>query len=109
VDKSSCVSLGGVVFDVGTALIRRRVDLRHDPFDLSVIEVWHDGVFQRKAEKLYITESAPKPEASPPKTTAKPTHSRLLRVYEEKNKGREKQRHGALAFHNKPQGGQNSD
>jgi len=105
VDKTGCVKLSGLVFDVGVALIRRRVDLRYDPFDLSLIDVWHNGTFQRKAEKLHVTEYAPKPEGDPPSghpdtPPRKPTHSRLLRVYEEKNKDREKQRNGALAFYN---------
>jgi hypothetical protein len=98
VDKSGCIKLQGVVFDVGVALIRKRVDVRYDPFDISLVEIWHDGKFQRKAEKLYIPEFAPMPATpviAPPK---KPTGSRLLKVYEEKNKEREKQRNGALAF-----------
>ena len=98
VDKSGCISLAGIVFDVGVALISRRVDVRYDPFDISVIEIWHDGKFQRKAEKLFIPERTPKTEASPTTTVSKPTHSRLLKVYEERNKEREKQRHGALDF-----------
>jgi transposase InsO family protein len=98
VDKSGCISLKGVKFDVGTALIRRRVDVRYDPFDISVVEIWHGGKFQRKAEKLRIPEFAPKYEGPPATTPNKPTHSRLLKVYEEKNKGREKQRNGALSF-----------
>jgi hypothetical protein len=100
VDKTGCVKLAGIVFDVGTALVRRRVDLRYDPFDLSVADVWHNGVFQRKAEKLSIGESAPDPAKVPDTDAGRPTHSRLLRVYEERNKKREKQRNGALAFHN---------
>jgi transposase InsO family protein len=98
VDKSGCIKLAGVVFDVGVALIRRRVDVRYDPFDISVIEIWHSGKFQRKAEQLYMPQFAPKPANSPAVAPQKPTHSRLLRVYEEKNKSREKQRNGALAF-----------
>ena len=98
VDKSGCLKLQGVVFDVGVSLIRCRVDVRYDPFDISVIEVWHEGKFQRKAEKLYISEFAPAPVANPAASPAKPTHSRLLKVYEEKNKAREKQRNGALDF-----------
>lgn len=98
VDKGGCVKLKGLVFDVGVALIRQRVDLRYDPFDLSIIEVWHDGVFKRKAEKLCMEEFVSSPIIVPAKATHKPTHSRLLRVYEEKNKIREKQRNGALAF-----------
>jgi transposase InsO family protein len=98
VDKSGCVKLAGVVFDVGVALIRRRVDIRYDPFDLSVIEVWHDGKFQRKAEKLDMPEFTPKPTSGPAAVPQKPTYSRLLQVYEEKHKEREKRRNGALAF-----------
>jgi len=98
VDKSGCIKLAGMVFDVGVALIRRRVDVRYDPFDLSVIEVWLEGEFQRKAEKLHIEEFVPKIAVSPAAVPRKPTYSRLLRVYEEKNKEREKQRNGALAF-----------
>jgi transposase InsO family protein len=98
VDKSGCISLAGVKFDVGVALIRRRVDVRYDPFDISMVEIWHEGKFQRKAEKIYVPEFTPKHEAPPAAAPSKPTHSRLLKLYEEKNKEREKQRNGALSF-----------
>ena len=98
VDKSGCVKLNGVVFDVGEALARRRVSIRYDPFDISLIEVWHDGKFQRKAEELHIPEHLPKREKAPAITAAKATHSRLLKVYADKNAMRERQRNGALAF-----------
>ena len=98
VDKSGCIKLAGVVFDVGVALIRRKVDVRYDPFDISIIEIWLDGKFQRKAEKLYIHEFVPKQDDTTTTAPKKPTHSRLLKVYEEKNKQREKQRNGALSF-----------
>jgi len=104
VDKSGCVKLGGVVFDVGVALIRRRVDVRYDPFDISMIEIWHEGKFQRKAEQLYISEYAPKLDPGPAAASRKPTGSRLLAVYEEKNKEREKQRNGALSFSDTKEG-----
>ena len=100
VDKSGCISLKGVTFDAGVALIRRRVDVRYDPFDISVVEIWHEGKLQRKAEKLCISEFAPEREEPPTTTAKKPTHSRLLKLYEEKNKEREKQRNGALSFRN---------
>jgi hypothetical protein len=45
-----------------------------------------------------VLEFAPKPETVPVPAPDKPTHSRLLKVYEEKNKAREKQRNGALSF-----------
>ena len=104
VDKSGCVKLAGVVYDVGVALIRRNVDVRYDPFDISMIEVWLDGKFQRKAEMLCMPEFTPKRDASPVTPPRKPTGSRLLKVYEEKNKGREKQRNGALSFYDPKEG-----
>ena len=103
-DKSGCIKLAGVVFDVGVGLIRRRVDVRYDPFDISMVEIWHEGKFQRKAEKLYMPEFTPKQASSPAAEIRKPTGSRLLKVYEEKNKEREKQRNGALSFRNSKEG-----
>jgi len=97
VDKSGCISLAGVTYDVGSALIQKSVDVRYDPFDISLIEIWHDGKFQRKAEKLCMPEFTPK-QVGNTVTAKKPTHSRLLKVYEAKNKAREKQRNGALSF-----------
>jgi transposase InsO family protein len=105
VDKTGCVKLKGIVYDVGAALVRKRVDIRYDPFDISIIEVWHNGKFQRKAEKLFLRESAPKSVPIQAVSVSKPTHSRLLKVYEEKNRLREKQRHGALDFHGSKEDG----
>jgi hypothetical protein len=101
VDKTGCIKLSGLVFDVGEALVGRRVDVRYDPFDLTVIEVWLGGAFQRKAEMLRISDFTQRPASSPETGTPKPTHSRLLRVYEQRNKSREKQRNGALTFNNR--------
>jgi len=105
VDKSGCIKLSGMLYDVGVALIRRRVDVRYDPFDLSVVDVWHGGEFQRKAEKLRMPEFVPAaPESGPAAPPPKPTHSRLLKVYEQRNEERGKQRNGALDFRS-PKGG----
>jgi len=97
-DISGCIKLSGVTFDIGVALARKRVDVRYDPFDISVVEIWHGGKFQRKAAKLEVQESTPKLETQPKAAPVKPTHSRLLKVYEDKNAEREKQRNGALSF-----------
>jgi len=105
-DKSGCISFKGIMFDVGVALARRRVDVLYDPFDIMVIEIWHGGKFQRKAEKLFMPEFTPKLESGQPAPSKKPTHSRLLKVYEEKNKVREKQRNGALDFRRAREGEQ---
>ena len=103
-DKSGCISFKGMLYDVGVALARRRVDVRYDPFDISLVEIWHGGKFQRKAEVLEIREFAPKLDDATAVAPKKPTHSRLLRIYEEKNKEREKQRNGALSFRSTKEG-----
>jgi len=97
-DGSGCVKLARLQYDVGAALAKKRVDIRYDPFDISVVEVWHGGKFQRKAERLQMPEFLPKGERAAAAAPTKATHSRLLKVYEEKNAARVKQRNGALDF-----------
>jgi len=98
VDKTGCVKLRGREYDIGAGHAGTRVDIRYDPFDLSVVDVWHGGRYIRKAAPLTIGEWSAAPGADvqkPPKAT----HSRLLKVYEERNKERDKARNGALSFH----------
>ena len=45
-------------------MVRRRIDVRYDPFDISIIKIWHEGKFQRKAEN-YMPEFTLKLEGSP--------------------------------------------
>ena len=104
-DGSGCVKLAGLLYDAGPALARKKVDVRYDPFDISVIEIWQGGKFQRKAERLEMPEFLPRNEKPGGAAPAKATHSRLLKVYEEKNAAREKQRNGALDFHGTNGGG----
>jgi len=98
VDRSGCIKFKGLLYDVGPALAKKRVDVRYDPFDISVVEIWHDGKYQGKTERLEMPEFLPKAIPYEPADVKKPTHSRLLKVYEEKNAVREKQRNSALDF-----------
>ena len=43
VDKAGCVSVFGNTFEVPSHLSSQTVTLRFDPYDLSVMQVWHDG------------------------------------------------------------------
>lgn len=43
VDKTGCVSLDGNTYEVDLDLCGQRVLLRFDPFDLTRIQVWHEG------------------------------------------------------------------
>lgn len=50
VDKTGCFSLNGNTYEVDTGLARQRVLLRFDPYDLSQIQVWHEG--QRRPDAV---------------------------------------------------------
>jgi len=67
VDKTGCVSLDGNTYEVDLELCGERVLLRYDPFDLSRIQVWHDG--KQWADATVVDLSRPydrrvKPEAA---------------------------------------------
>lgn len=98
VDKTGCIKLCGTEYDVGCDLIGKKVDVRYDPFDLSIIDVWYAGQSKKKAQPLNISEYVPKHEIPKLNSKTKPTHSRLLAVYEEKNQKRDKQKNGGLSF-----------
>ncbi|RAU92095.1 DDE-type integrase/transposase/recombinase [Paenibacillus sp. YN15] len=73
VDKTGCVSLEGNTYEVELALCKQRIQLRYDPFDLAVIQVWHEG--RRYADATVIDLSRPydrrvKPE--PPALAVEP-------------------------------------
>ena len=97
VDKTGAVRLKGLVYDAGVDLIGKKVDLRFDPFDLSVVEIWHNGLFVRKSTELVIREFLPK-STPPENTAAAPGSSRLLDVYKNRNDSREKQKNAAISF-----------
>jgi transposase InsO family protein len=97
VDRTGAVKFKGLAYDAGVSLIGKRIDLRFDPFDISVIEIWHNGLFVRKATKLCIPEFLPKTPA-PDNTSGAPASSRLLDAYKDRNMTREKQRNAAISF-----------
>jgi len=99
VDKTGCVSLSGIIFDAGVDFISKRVDVRYDPFDLSVIEIWVNGVLQKTAVPLVMREYLPKMQIDSAGTSAsKPTNSRLLSVYKKQNEQRDLKRNSAISF-----------
>jgi putative transposase len=54
VDKSGCVQLGGNHYPVGEHMVGQGVEVRFDPFDLSVIRVYHRGDFVETASPLTL-------------------------------------------------------
>jgi hypothetical protein len=79
--------LQNVTYEAGVSFIRKKVDVRFDPFDLSVVEVWHSGVKQMQAKPLVVGEfTATK---HPDKAAAEIGRSRLLDAYAAENAKRE--------------------
>jgi hypothetical protein len=72
VDKAGCVSVEGNQYEVTLDLVKRRILLRYDPFDLSVIQVWYKGERYEDATPIDLTRPyhrRVKPdEPQPPKT-----------------------------------------
>lgn len=96
VDKTGCFKINGVEYEAGIELIRRRVDVRYDPFDLKLVEIWYSGAYHKTVGPLRVGEFCGKKEKNRETVTA--THSRLLKVYEAEHAKRVKQRMGALSF-----------
>lgn len=71
VDKTGCVGLYGNRYEVGD--LAGKVTLRFDPYDLSEIQVWQDGVRHGDARPLQLRRShhqAVSPTAPPPPAPA---------------------------------------
>ncbi len=103
VDKSGCISLNGLHYDVGVEYIRKKVMVRYDPFDLSQIEIWYGGEKKKLVSPVNIGEynhNVKKPVVE----LEKASQSRLLRLFASESKKRLKQQLGAFRLGG--QGGQ---
>lgn len=75
VDKTGCISLLGGTFEVQTKLSGSKIQVRFDPHDLSLIQVWKDGERFEDAKPMKLRDPKnrakqddPKPVEQPPKT-----------------------------------------
>lgn len=77
VDKTSCISLMGTTYEVEPGLVREEIQLRFDPYDMSVIQVWKDGKRRKDARMLQMLSmqrakaSEPRPQEPEPQPTPK--------------------------------------
>jgi putative transposase len=56
VDKTGCISLSGLCYEVGLEYIRKSILVRYDPFDLSQIEIWYGGEKKKLVAPANISE-----------------------------------------------------
>jgi putative transposase len=95
VDKSGCISLNSVCYEVGVEYIRKQVLVRYDPLDLSVIEIWYGGEKKKLASPANIGEYNHNVK-KPVEELEKASQSRLLRLFATESKKRLKQQLGAF-------------
>jgi putative transposase len=96
VDSTGCFKLQGIEYEAGIEYIGKKVDVRYDPFDLKLLEIWYSGECRKTTSPLKVGEYCPGVEKV---AAVKPaTHSRLLKIYAAENEKREKRQTGALTF-----------
>jgi putative transposase len=95
VDKTGCISLAGLCYEVGLEYIRKQVLVRYDPFDLSVVEVWYGGEKKKLVSPINIGEYN-RNVKKPVEDLDKASQSKLLRLFEIESKKRLKQQLGAF-------------
>lgn len=95
VDKTGCISLNGLCYDVGVEYIRKQVLVRYDPFDLSVVEVWFGGEKKKLVSPVNIGEYN-RNVKKPVEELEKESQSKLLRLFASESKKRLKQELGAF-------------
>jgi transposase InsO family protein len=103
VDKSGCISLNGLCYEVGIEYVRRKVVVRYDPFDLSVVEVWYGGEKKKLVSPANIGEYN-RNVKKPVEDLEKAGQSRLLRLFASEERKRLKRQLGAFRL-----GGEDSE
>lgn len=95
VDKTGCISLLGTIFEVQTELAGSKIQVRFDPHDLSVIQVWKDGQRYEDAKPMKLRDPKNRPKQDEPKAVMQPPKTGLnyveLLVEEQKRQTREAQ------------------
>jgi hypothetical protein len=99
VDKSGCISLKGVKYDVGWQALGRKVEVSFDPRDMSEIEV-SLGTNIWRARKLEIgTHVGPRPQTDAGLTPAEAAkESRVLKAAAKKRQNRDDARRQAISY-----------
>jgi len=95
VDKTGCISLNGLCYEVGVEYVRKRIPVRYDPFDPSAVEVWYDGEKKKLVSPINIGEYN-RNVRKPVEELEKAGQSRLLRLFAAESKKRLKQQLGAF-------------
>lgn len=103
VDKTGCVQLQGTIYEAGIEFVGKKIDLRYDPFNMEIIEVWFNGEKRKTVSPLQIGEFCMKPKAVKEKETVI-SSSRFLNALADESKHKMKSKLGAIAFRDSKDG-----
>jgi putative transposase len=95
VDKSGCFSLEGLIYEAGIKWIGKKILVRYDPFDLSVVEIWYAGKKEKLVSPANIGEYN-RNLKKPVDELEKASQSKLLRLFASDSRKRLKQELGAF-------------
>ena len=98
VDKTGCFTVHGVNFEAGILFIGQKIEVRFDPFDLTIAEVWKDGEMKILAKSLEIKEFNGIKRKKNAIEVAKKTGSRLLKGLESEKKDKAAKRQGIISY-----------
>jgi putative transposase len=98
-DKTGCFSLHGEVLEAGASFIRQKIEVRYDPFDLSMAEVWQNGELKTIAKRCEIKEYNGRKRSRGNAIEQGPkSGSRLLQGLEKQKKERAAKRQGVISY-----------
>ncbi len=95
VDKSGCLKLEGALYDAGVEYLRKKVQVRYDPFDLTQIQLWYGGKHMRNITPARTREHNDTLKV-PPEKMEQSGECRVLKVYEEAHRKRQTTQLGAF-------------
>lgn len=95
VDKSGCLKLEGQLYEAGTEYIRKKVMLRYDPFDLTLLQLWYKGQKAKLVSLARIGESNQSLKV-PVEKLEQASESRILKTYAKEHQRRFKEQLGAF-------------
>jgi len=77
VDKTGCISLLGSTYEVESNLAGSSVQVRFDPHDLELIQIWQDGKRCKDAKPLKLRDPRKRPQKDEPEMADKPPRTGL--------------------------------
>jgi transposase InsO family protein len=95
VDKAGCLNLSGKIYDAGAELMRKKVTVRFDPFNLEEIQLWYGGELKKVTQLAQIGEYNATQKVVYEKVEQN-AESRVLKVYAMEQQKRFKKKAGAF-------------